>query len=126
MSKLTAQLLEKLVQRADATPHQVISGTKKDDYLVVLTRKQYRDLRDALHLTVEAVKNGASKDGIIHLDLYSARKALGWSQAELGKRVGIPQSQISRIECHPDATTIRSLKRLAAALGVSVLSLIQP
>ena len=31
-------------------------------------------------------------------DLKAARKRLGWSQAELGRRVGLPQAHISGIE----------------------------
>ncbi len=59
------------------------------------------------------------------MDICSVRRAKGWSQAELAKRAGMPQSQISRIERNSN-TTVRSLKRIASALGVSVSSLIQP
>ena len=34
----------------------------------------------------------------IRRDLKAARKQLGWSQAELGRRVGLPQAHISGIE----------------------------
>lgn len=49
-----------------------------------------------------------------------ARKAAGLTQGQLGKRMGVPQSQISRIERHPDRTTVRTLRRMAKALGVNV------
>ena len=54
-----------------------------------------------------------------------ARKAAGLTQKELGKRLGIPQSQISRIERNPDHTTVRTLKRIARALGVNVRALVE-
>ena len=52
--------------------------------------------------------------------IVEARKAAGLTQKQLGARLGIPQSQISRIERHPDRTTVRTLKRLAKALKVDV------
>ena len=52
--------------------------------------------------------------------IVEARKAAGLTQKQLGAKLGIPQSQISRIERHPDRTTIRTLKRLAKALKVGV------
>jgi transcriptional regulator with XRE-family HTH domain len=39
------------------------------------------------------------------------------SQAELGKCVGVSQSQISRAESNPDGLTVEMLKRIADALG---------
>ncbi len=52
--------------------------------------------------------------------IVEARKAAGLTQKQLGAKLGIPQSQISRIERRPDRTTIRTLKRLAKALKVDV------
>ncbi len=49
--------------------------------------------------------------------LATTRKQLGITQSELGKRVGLPQSRISKIESNPDAITVRLLKRIAAALA---------
>lgn len=53
-----------------------------------------------------------------------ARKAQGLTQRELGERLNLPQSQISRIERNPDSTTLRTLKRVASALGVDVRALV--
>lgn len=52
--------------------------------------------------------------------LAQARKKAGLTQKQLADRVGVPQSQISRIEKNPDRTTVRTMKRIAAALGVEV------
>ena len=56
--------------------------------------------------------------------IASARKAKGLTQKQLGDKLGLPQSQISRIERNPDHTTVRTLKRIARALGVDVRALI--
>ncbi len=56
--------------------------------------------------------------------LVKARKAKGLTQKKLAEKLGVPQSQISRIERNPDRTTIRTLKRIAKALGVDVSALV--
>ncbi|MHC4442782.1 MAG: helix-turn-helix domain-containing protein [Planctomycetota bacterium] len=56
--------------------------------------------------------------------IAQARKAKGWTQIQLGKKLKLPQSQISRIERNPDHTTIRTLKKIAKALGVDVSALV--
>jgi DNA-binding XRE family transcriptional regulator len=48
------------------------------------------------------------------------RKARGLTQKQLGEKLGIPQSQVSRLEKNPDASSMRLIKRVAKALGVSV------
>ena len=53
-----------------------------------------------------------------------ARKAAGLTQKQLGDRLKLPQSQISRIERNPDRTTVRTLKRIARALGLDVSALV--
>lgn len=54
----------------------------------------------------------------------AARKAAGLTQKQLGAKLKLPQSQISRIERNPDHTTVRTLKRIARALGVDVSALV--
>ena len=53
-----------------------------------------------------------------------ARKAAGLTQKQLGEKLNLPQSQISRIERNPDHTTVRTLKRIARALGVDLRALV--
>lgn len=65
---------------------------------------------DAKHLALEIAGERIAK----------ARKAAGLTQQQLGRRLNLPQSQISRIERNPDHTTVRVLKRIAHALGVDV------
>lgn len=52
--------------------------------------------------------------------IASARKAAGLTQKQLGEKLGLPQSQISRIERNPDRTTVRTMKKIARALGVDI------
>lgn len=56
--------------------------------------------------------------------IAKARKAAGLTQKQLGDKLKLPQSQISRIERNPDRTTVRTLKRIARALGVDVSALV--
>ncbi len=56
--------------------------------------------------------------------IEKARKAAGLTQKALAQKMGVPQSQISRIESNPDRSTVRTIRRIAAALGVDVRSLI--
>jgi DNA-binding XRE family transcriptional regulator len=56
--------------------------------------------------------------------IAAARKRARLTQKQLADRLGVPQSQVSRIERNPDHTTVRTLKRLARALGVNVAFLI--
>lgn len=48
--------------------------------------------------------------------LKKTRKALGISQAELGARIGVPQSHISKIESGNTDIQLSSLVQLARAL----------
>jgi ribosome-binding protein aMBF1 (putative translation factor) len=73
-----------------------------------------RDWIDADDFAIEL-----ARDAIV-----AARKAAGLTQKQLGARIGVPQSQISRIERNPDRTTVRTLKRLAKALRVNVSAFI--
>jgi transcriptional regulator with XRE-family HTH domain len=54
----------------------------------------------------------------IFISLFSPQK-------QLTAKLKMPQSQISRIERNPNHTTVRTLKRIAKALGVEVSALIQ-
>ena len=55
--------------------------------------------------------------------ISEARKRAGLTQKQLADKMGMPQSQISRIEKHPDRTTLRTMKRVAAALEIDISAL---
>ena len=52
--------------------------------------------------------------------LRALRKAKGLSQAELGKRLGLSQTRVARIEGDPLSISVDQLLRVLAALGVRV------
>ena len=53
--------------------------------------------------------------------LRALRKAKGWSQAELGRRLGLSQARVARIEGEPLSISVEQLLRVLAALGVGVM-----
>ena len=57
--------------------------------------------------------------------IAEARKQAGLTQSQLAARMGVPQSQISRIEKNPDRSTLRTMKRIAAALGMDISAMLR-
>lgn len=53
--------------------------------------------------------------------LVEARRQRGWSQAELGQRVGLPQMHISRIETGKVVPRFDTLVELVRVLGFDLL-----
>ena len=56
--------------------------------------------------------------------LQQLREALGWTQSQLAENSGVSQTYISELELHKKQPTIPIVKKLAAALGVSVSDLL--
>ena len=52
--------------------------------------------------------------------IIDARKLSGLTQKELSARTGIAQSDISKLECGNANTSIRTLQRLALAMGMTL------
>ena len=59
-------------------------------------------------------------------DLIAARKVRGWSQAELGRRVGLPQVHISGIETGKVAPRFNTLLDLVRVLDYDLLLVPRP
>lgn len=57
----------------------------------------------------------------MRLDLKEARLSRGWSQAELGRRVGLPQMHISGIESGKVVPRFNTLLDLVRVLGYDLL-----
>ncbi|MFM9958384.1 MAG: helix-turn-helix domain-containing protein [Phycisphaerales bacterium] len=56
--------------------------------------------------------------------IAAARKAKSMTQKQLAAKLKLPQSMISRIEKNPDRSTLKTLKKIAAALGVDIRALV--
>lgn len=56
--------------------------------------------------------------------LVQVREYVGLTQAQLGERLGVPQSTICRWERRPGIIRLADLHRLAAALGVPASRLV--
>ncbi|MGE5370714.1 MAG: helix-turn-helix domain-containing protein [Solirubrobacterales bacterium] len=57
--------------------------------------------------------------------LVILRREKGWTQAALSKASGVSQTYISELETGKKQPTLPVLLRLAGALGVSILELIE-
>ncbi len=105
-----------------------------DTTYVMLPEEDYERLMEIVEAHELVAKLEDPKTEWIDFDDYKlqlagskiaeARKARKLTQTQLAKKLGVPQSQISRIERHPDQTTVRTLKRIAKALGVDVKMLV--
>jgi ribosome-binding protein aMBF1 (putative translation factor) len=104
------------------TTHVVVPWEEYRDYLAAkMAADSVRVLDDPRTEWVDAddVARRFAADRIA-----SARRARKLTQKQLGRLLGLPQPQISRIERNPDRTTVRVMKRIAKALGVDVSALI--
>ena len=59
-------------------------------------------------------------------DLVLARKDAGLSQAEVGKRMGVTQAAVARIESGDRDPRLSTLRRYANAVGASIRHLVTP
>ena len=97
-----------------------------------MSRRIYAGRAAELAPLVAALENPATKwvkaeDAALEIAgtwLARARKHSGLTQKELAERLGLPQSQISRIEKRPERSTIRTMERIAGALGVDIATLV--
>jgi HTH-type transcriptional regulator / antitoxin HipB len=53
--------------------------------------------------------------------LVSARKAKGFTQAELGMRVNLSQARISQLEMYPETMTAEQLLWIASVLDLEIV-----
>ena len=56
----------------------------------------------------------------VHEQIKAARKAKGWSQEETARRCGMSLNNYARIERGDNGTTIRTLEKIAATLGLKI------
>ena len=60
-----------------------------------------------------------------HPSLSALRLQHGWSQAELARQVGTSQSYIGRLETGLVDPQLSTMRKIALAMGVSVIALIE-
>ena len=53
--------------------------------------------------------------------LQGLRKTAGWSQNELGTRVGLSQRSIAKIEAHPEKVSFDRIHELLSVLGADLV-----
>ncbi len=87
-----------------------MSGSSSTTLFEELSDKEYRDAYAARHITTGIAQQ-----------IRALREQRGWSQAELGQRVGKPQSVISRLE-NPryGKLNLQTLLELASAFDVAL------
>lgn len=88
-----------------------MNGVFEQDLVEELSNEEFRHAFVAEHL----------RTGVAY-QIRALREKRGWSQAELGRRTGKPQSAISRLE-DPDygRLSLKTLRELAAAFDVALL-----
>jgi ribosome-binding protein aMBF1 (putative translation factor) len=79
--------------------------------------------QDSKEDVAEARRRVADYRRCVGRAIRKRRDELGWTQAELSKRCGLPQSHISRLERGKHAATFTTMERLARALKTSVAQL---
>lgn len=126
---------ESKLKRAGRNPLRATARSKrKRQAHVRVPIEEYRELlaaRDAIEH--ERILNDSKTKWIDADDaakrfavdrIAEARKKAGLTQAQLAAKLKMPQSQVSRIERNPDRSTVRTLKKIAAALGVDITALV--
>lgn len=56
--------------------------------------------------------------------IKAQRLALGWTQEDLGAKIGVEVNTVSRIECGTHLPSLLRLESIADTLGVSITSLL--
>lgn len=95
--------------------------TERNDYDPTAEGEaSYRRWKESLRSAAEyrQVYEDEAAKSELWLQLVEARQAVGLTQAELAKRLGVTQSQVARIEKRGyDAYTLTTLRRYVQALG---------
>lgn len=123
-SKRPAPAFARSGNRAIRSGQYVVVPTAEYERLVVRQAAQYAanildNATDADWVDADKALATMAKSRIAQ-----ARVKRGWTQRELGRRLGMPQSQVSRLEKNPDSSTLRQIKRVAEVLGMDAAELL--
>lgn len=92
------------------------TSARREQIVASLQDKEYRDL-----CASEEVDTG------LPFQIRAMRKARGWSQRELGERMGMTQEGVSRLESLDYGRyTLATLKKLASAFDVALVVRFEP
>lgn len=112
---------------------ELLSPVGMPEYVLVLRQEWERVMmRDMVQEGIRAIEDPNTEwisredfiTGFAAPNLARHRKAKGLTQKQLGVKMGVPQSQIARMERDPESVTYKTLKRVAKALGMSVTGLL--
>lgn len=85
---------------------------------MMANRMDYIYLADDQEILIEVTQKNTRKNVIEQY--IRCRKALGFTQAELARRAGIPRSNITRFESGSYNPSLEMMVRIAAALGMKL------
>ena len=100
----------------------------KDEQIAKTVEADQERIRAALRQTeaaqeqqAEAIQDAAENLALTVLkQLVDARKKAGLSQAEVARRMDVPQSAVVRLESGTHSPTLTTLSRYATAIGVKL------
>lgn len=87
--------------------------------------KRLKELREIPGYTAD-VENEERTKNAMQIAILEARKRSGYTQAEIAKRMGIPQPNVSRIEHKADALTYKTFAAYLRACGFAFSVALSP
>lgn len=73
------------------------------------------------HVSESIAKKELFTVAVLGQRIKSAREAIGMSQAQLAKRIGVTQQAITKIENRADSSSAITLEKTLSALGIELL-----
>lgn len=121
MSALKSQKHSAIVGPDGARTHVIVPADEYDR----MRNASRQPSEDAIERAAAALNNPNSVwhdandvlADILRDGLKRARKSTGLTQAQLGRRVGLTQPQLSRLEKDSDKMTLKLVRKVAAALS---------
>jgi len=106
-----------------AEDEKIATSEEADQRRICETLRQTEKAQKKQRSVVEEVSEKVAQ--ALLASLLEARQKAGFSQAEVARRMGVPQPVIVRLESGTHSPTLSTMARYAAAIGV-VMSVRQP